>query len=91
MNATQIQNIIMPIISAVAGYLAGAHILFDASTWSNILLGLVSLGATIYAGVSTRNKALVSQTASLPEVSSIKLDQSAPASMVATTPNNVTK
>lgn len=91
MNGTQITNTITPIVSFIAGILAAKFAWFDAATWTSVLMGVVGLGATIWGAISTRNKAVITQAASLPEVQSIKLEPSAPQSVVAATPSNVTK
>lgn len=91
MNSTQIQNTVTPIVSFVAGLLAAKFAWFDAATWSAILMGVVGLAATVWGAISTRNNAVISQAAALPEVQSVKLEPNAPASTVAATPSNVTK
>ena len=91
MNATQIQSTLTPIVGFIAGILAAKFAWFDSATWTAILMGVVGLGATVWGALATRNNAVIAQAAALPEVQSIKLEQSAPSSTVAATPNNVTK
>jgi hypothetical protein len=91
MNSTQIQTTFTPIIGFIAGILAAKFAWFDSATWTAILMGVVGLGATIWGALATRNNAVISQAAALPEVQSIKLEPSASASTVAATPSNVTK
>lgn len=92
MNSTQITSTLAPLVTFFAGLLAGKGVFgFDVATWATIIGGVVGLGATIWAAVSTRNTAVISQAAALPEVQSIKLDSSATAATVSATPANVTK
>lgn len=91
MNGTQITNTLTPIVSFIAGILAVKFTMFDAVTWSSILMGVVGMGATLWGAFSTRNNGVIAQAAALPEVQSIKLEPSAPASTVAATPGNVSK
>ena len=91
MNSTQWQTTLAPVITFFAGLLAAKIPWVGADVWGQILGGVVGLGATIWAGVATRQNALISTVASMPEVKDVKLEQSAPQSMLAATPNNVTK
>jgi len=91
MNSTQIQTTFTPIIGFVAGILAAKFAWFDSATWTAILMGVVGLGATIWSALATRNTAVISQAAALPDVQSIKLEPSAPSSVVQATPSNVSK
>lgn len=92
MNSTQIQTMLTPLISFLAGLAAGKGLFgLDAGSWTTIIGGAVAFGATIWGAVVTRNTAVISQAAALPEVASIKLEASAPSSVVAATPSNVTK
>lgn len=86
MNGTQIQNTLTPIVSFIAGILAVKFSMFDAVTWSSILMGVVGLAATIWGAVSTRNKAVITQAAALPEVNKVLTD---PATAAAIPANNV--
>ena len=91
MNSTQIQTTLTPIVGFIAGILAAKFAWFDSATWTAILMGIVGLGATIWGAFATRNNAVISQAAALPEVQSIKLEPSATSATVAATPSNVTK
>lgn len=91
MNSTQLQTTLAPIVSFLAGLLAAKVPFLDAGAWTQIIGGLLGLGGVIWGGIATKKAALVSQVASLPEVQSVKLEQSAPADLVNATPNNVTK
>lgn len=74
MNGTQITNTLTPIVSFIAGILAVKFTMFDAVTWSSILMGVVGLGATVWGAFSTRNNAVISQAAALPEVNKVLTD-----------------
>jgi uncharacterized membrane protein YeaQ/YmgE (transglycosylase-associated protein family) len=74
MNSTQVQNTVAPIVGFVAGLLAAKFAYFDAATWSAILMGLVGAGATIWGAVTTRNHAIISKAATLPEVKKVITD-----------------
>lgn len=92
MNSTNIQTTIAPLVTFLAGILAGKGVFgLDAATWATIVGAILGLGATIWAAVTTRNTAIISQAAALPEVQSIKLEPNAPAATLQATPNNVTK
>lgn len=91
MNSTQIQNTVTPIVGFIAGILAAKFAWFDAATWAAILMGVVGLGATVWGAISTRKTAQISSVAAMPEVQSIKLEPSAPNSVLQATPGNVNK
>lgn len=91
MNSTQIQTTLAPLIAFLAGLLASKVPFLNASLWTEVLTYLVGIGGVIWGGFATTKTALISQAASLPEVQSIKLEPSAPSSVVAATPGNVNK
>ena len=92
MNSTQIQTTLAPLISFLAGLAAGKGLFgLDIASWTTLIGGLVGLGATIWGIFATRNTAVISQAAALPEVQSIKLEPSAPSATLNATPSNVTK
>lgn len=92
MNSTQIQNTLAPLISFLAGLAAGKGLFgLDSATWTTVIGAIAAFGATIWAAISTRNTAIISQAAASPEVQSIKLTPTASAATVDATPNNVTK
>lgn len=91
MNSTQIQTTLAPLVTLLGGLLALKVPYFDAGTWGQILGGLVGFGGLLWAAITTRNTAVISQAASLPEVQSIKLEPTAPKATVDATPSNVTK
>lgn len=92
MNPTQITTTLAPVITFFAGLLAGKGVFgFDAATWATIIGGIAGVIGTIWAGIATRNKNMITTTANLPEVQTIKLEPQAPSNIVASTPANVTK
>lgn len=92
MNSTQIQATLAPLISFLAGLAAGKGLFgLDVASWTTLIGAVVGFGATIWGIIATRNTAVISQAAALPEVQSIKLNSSAPASVVSATPSNVQK
>jgi len=92
MNSTQLQTLAAPLITFFAGLLAGKGVFgLDAGAWTTIIGGVAGLGATVWATVATRQTALVSTVAAMPEVKAVVLDQSAPSTLVQATPSNVTK
>ena len=93
MNNTQIQTTLAPLITFLAGLAAGKGLFgLDAATWTTIIGSIVALGATIWAAVVTRKTALVTQTANLPEVQSVRLEPSVRQNdaLITQTPSNVT-
>lgn len=74
MNSTQVQSTAAPIVGFIAGVLAAKFAYFDAATWSSILMGIVGVGATIWGAVNTRNHAIITQSAALPEVKKVITD-----------------
>ena len=84
MNGTQITNTLTPIVSFIAGILAVKFSMFDVTTWSSILMGVVGLAATVYGAFSTRNKAVITQAAALPEVKTVTTDTKTANSITAT-------
>lgn len=92
MNPTQITTTLAPLISFFAGLLAGKGVFgLDAMTWTTVIGAILGAGGTVWAAIATRGKNLVTTVAQLPEVNSVKLEQSAPADLVQSTPSNVTK
>lgn len=92
MNSTQLQTLAAPLVGFVAGLLAGKGVFgLDAGSWTTIIGGIAGTVATIWGVVATRQTALVSTVAAMPEVKSVVLDSSAPAALVQATPANVTK
>ncbi len=79
------------IVAFLAGLLAGKGVFgFDAATWTAILGGVGGLAAVIYNAVASRKSAVVSETAKMPEVKTVVLENSAAAdSLSKVTPNNV--
>lgn len=91
MNPTQLQTTLAPLVSILGGLLAAKVPFFDAGTWGQILGGILALGGIIWAGVATRQSAIISTVANDPQVKAVQLTSDAPKALVESTPNNVTK
>lgn len=91
MNPTQLQSTLAPLVSILGGLLAAKVPFFDAGTWGQILGGILALGGIIWAGVATRQSAIISTVANDPQVKSVQLTPSAPQGLVDATPDNVKK
>lgn len=92
MNSTQIQTTAAPIVAFLAGLLAGKGVFgFDAGTWTTVIGAVLAFGATIWGAVKGTKTSIINAAAAIPEVQAIKLEPSASQSLVADTPNNVTK
>ncbi len=92
MNSTQLQTLITPLVGFAAGLLAGKGVFgLDATSWTTIIGGIAGTVATIWGVVATRQTALVSTVAAMPEVKSVTLAPTAPQSLADATPANVSK
>lgn len=91
MNPTQLQTTLAPLVSLLGGLLALKVPFFDAGTWGQILGGILTLGGIIWAGVASRQSALITTVANDPQVKAVQLVSSAPKTLVDSTPQNVTK
>jgi hypothetical protein len=91
MNPTQLQTTLAPLVTLLGGLLAVKVPFFDAGTWGQILGGILTLGGIIWAGVATRQSAIISTVANDPQVKSVQLTASAPQGLVDATPQNVQK
>lgn len=92
MNGTQATSTFGPLIAFFAGLLAGKGVFgLDATSWTTIIGAVIAGGTAIWGVVSTRKTAQIATVAAMPEVQSIKLEPSAPASITAATPANVSK
>lgn len=92
MNNVQTQTTIAPIITFLAGLLAGKGVFgWDSATWIAVLGGAAGLAATIWAAVATRKSAMVSSVAAMPEVKEVALERTNENSRALNeaTPNNV--
>lgn len=93
MNSTQLQTTLMPIITFLAGLAAGKGLFgWSQEVWVTVLGGVVGVIGTVWAALKTTKTGLISQVASMPEVTSVKVDTStqAGADLVKATPSNVT-
>ena len=73
-NSTQITSTITPLVTFVAGILAAKFSMFDVVTWTSILMGVVTLGGTLWSAFATRNNGIIAQAVALPEVKTIIAD-----------------
>lgn len=93
MNSTQLTTTVAPIVSFIAGILAGKGLFgLDATAWATIIGAIVAFGATVWGAFTTRKTALVTTVANMPEVDSVRVDttQSGAQALVNSTPSNVT-
>lgn len=90
MTSTQTQTTLAPIIAFLAGLLAGKGVFgFDAATWTLIIGGAAGLAATIWGGIITRKKSLVSEVNGMPEVAGVvTVNSSAGNALAASIPSN---
>lgn len=91
MNKTQIQTIIAPLVGVAASWLATKLPFIDSATWSVWINSIITAGVLTFIAYITGNTSLISQAAALPEVKSVKLEQTASDATVDATPANVTK
>lgn len=92
---TQLVTTLMPLLTAIAGFLAGKGVFgLDSATWLSVLGGIVTLAGTIWAAAATRKTALVKEVATMDEVKEVALDREADPAEVKrlndATPENVT-
>jgi hypothetical protein len=92
MNKTQLQTTLAPLITALAGYLAGTHALgLSATDWTTIIAGIVGVGAVLWPAVVTRAQSLKDTVGHLPQTTVVTDKASADAlpnnpDVIATTP-----
>lgn len=92
MNSTTATSTFGPLVAFFAGLLAGKGVFgLDAGTWTTVLGAIIASVASIWGAIATRKTAQIASVASMPEVQSVKLEPSAPASITEATPANVTK
>lgn len=92
MNTTSVTSTFGPLVAFFAGLLAGKGVFgLDAQTWTTVIGAVIAAGASVWGAIATRKTAQIASVAAMPEVQSVKLEPSAPSSITAATPNNVTK
>lgn len=92
MNSTTATSTFGPLVAFFAGLLAGKGVFgLDAGTWTTIIGAIIAGAASVWGAIATRKTAQIASVASMPEVQSVKLEPSAPASITESTPANVTK
>jgi hypothetical protein len=90
-NNTQIKTILTPIIGIIAAWLSRKIPFVDVTQWTVFIDTSITFIVAGVMGYFTKQTQLVSTVAAMPEVKEVKLEQSAPADLVAATPANVTK
>lgn len=88
MNWEQISSILRHILTFGGGFIV-AKGWIDTETMTGIVGAIITIGGAIWALVNKTPTNIVASAAALPDVQSIKLEQSAPTSMAA--PSNVSK
>lgn len=92
MNGQAATSTFGPLIAFFAGLLAGKGVFgLDAGTWTTVIGAVIAAGASVWGAIASRKSAQISSVAAMPEVQSVKLEPSAPSSITAATPSNVTK
>jgi len=90
MNWEQISSILRHILTFGGGFIV-AKGWISAEALPGIVGAIITVGGAIWALFNKTPAAIVASAAALPEVQSIKLEPSAPSSLVQATPGNVTK
>lgn len=90
MNWEQISSILRHILTFGGGFIV-AKGWIDTETMTGIVGAIITIGGAIWAMINKTPASIVAQAAALPEVQSIKLEPSAPSSLVSATPSNVSK
>jgi hypothetical protein len=90
MNWEQISSILRHILTFGGGFIV-AKGWISAEALPGIIGGIITVGGVIWGFFNKTDNAIVASAAALPDVQSIKLEQTAPSSMVAATPSNVSK
>lgn len=88
MNWEQISSILRHILTFGGGFIV-AKGWVSAETMTGLVGAVITIGGAVWALVNKTPNNIVASAAALPEVQSIKLEQSAPTSMSA--PSNVSK
>jgi len=90
MNWEQIASILRHVLTFGGGFIVAKGWISEG-VMLDIVGAIIAIGGIIWGFFNKTPAAIVSSAAALPEVSSIKLEPSAPASLVNATPGNVTK
>lgn len=90
MNWEQLSSILRHVLTFGGGFVVAKG--WISETLMLELVGAaVTVGGAIWAMFNKTSASIVAQAAALPEVQSIKLEPSAPSTLVQATPSNVTK
>lgn len=94
MNTTQIEAFIRQVLPIVGGILAAIGFK-NATTWVDTAMQVIgpamAIVSVVWSFLTNRTSSLISKTANLAEVQSIKLESTAPGALVTATPVNVSK
>lgn len=90
MNWEQISSILRHVLTFGGGFIV-AKGWISAETMTGLVGAVITIGGAIWAVFNKTPANIVASAASLPEVQSIKLEPSAPSSLVSSTPSNVSK
>ena len=90
MNWEQISSILRHVLTFGGGFIVAKGWVSE-TVMLEIVGAIVTVGGAIWAMFNKTSASIVASAAALPEVQSIKLEPSAPSSLVQSTPSNVTK
>lgn len=90
MNWEQISGILRHVLTFGGGFIVAKGWISEGAML-DVVGAVITIGGVIWSMVTKTPTAIVSSAAALPVVSSIKLEPSAPSSLVQATPSNVTK
>jgi hypothetical protein len=90
MNWEQISSILRHILTFGGGFVVAKGWISE-TVMLEIVGVIITIGGAVWAMFNKTSNSIVNSAAALPEVQSIKLEPSAPSSMIAATPANVSK
>lgn len=90
MNWEQISSILRHVLTFGGGFIVAKGWVSE-TVMLEIVGAIVTVGGAIWAMFNKTSASIVASAAALPEVQSIKLEPTAPSSLVQSTPGNVTK
>ena len=90
MNWEQISSILRHVLTFGGGFVVAKGWVSE-TVMLEIVGVIITIGGAVWAMFNKTSNSIVNSAAALPEVQSIKLEPSAPSSMIAATPNNVSK
>lgn len=90
MNWEQISGVLRHVLTFGGGFIVAKGWLSEG-VMLDIVGAIITIGGVIWSMFNKTEAAIVTKAAALPGVQSIKLEPSAPSSLVNATPGNVTK